>query len=605
MADEGQKGIISLFKNMNDLGTSVGFVERGFLKFHKKLTSSPVVKQAFQLANFTKNLQLVHQNTENMTEAEKEAHEEKLKGIPILTTMVALMTSFGGAAKLAQKGTEGTNKALFALGGSILFFIGLALTFAIVVGGMIAVFADLNSPLVNMIRDIPVVGELFNGLRIILTGEDGEGGVKGALGVVGIALIAASAAFLLFGGPVAIFIGTLIAVVGIFRLVKEKTDNFWLALTAGIAGGMAMLTLFMGFVAGFGSSLVTLVMLPITLILGGITLFWLSITGEANYWWGVLGALGVAIGVAVMYANGWVAAMAFLPAIAIGAGIAALILLIVRNWDTVKAFLGKVKDGLVAAWNGLLDFGSIIWDGFMSALNGLIGLVGTFFGFWAGVYGAIWSGITGAWGAVWGFIGGVIDSLMEAVSSIGTKIANKFKAGITWLKGIGGTIKDAAISALNFALSPIVEFWNNNIKGIIPKMTVPDWVPGLGGKSFGPFPGELKYYAEGGLVNSPTLGMIGEAGPEAVIPLRGGNVPVQITGRQSEAEMVKAIKELSQQVAANGNTFNINVDVSGVVAASDRAKAELAKDMAEAIFKQIMVSMPGSTGDNFRRAWYS
>ena len=199
---------------------------------------------------------------------------------------------------------------------------------------------------------------------------------------------------------------------------------------------------------------------------------------------------------------------------------------------------------------------------------------------------------------------GVIGT-MEGVSSIGTKIANKFRAGITWLKGIGGTIKDAAISALNFALSPIVEFWNANIKGIVPKMTVPKWVPGLSGKSFGPFPGELKYYAEGGLVNSPTLGMIGEAGPEAVIPLRGGSVPVQITGRQSEAEMVKAIKELSQQVAAHGNTFNINVDVSGVVATSEKAKEDLMKDISMAIMKDMATKVPSWVPGVGGRSWYS
>lgn len=34
----------------------------------------------------------------------------------------------------------------------------------------------------------------------------------------------------------------------------------------------------------------------------------------------------------------------------------------------------------------------------------------------------------------------------------------------------------------------------------------------------------------GGIVNSPTLALIGEAGPEAVIPLRDGSVPVQLQG---------------------------------------------------------------------------
>jgi hypothetical protein len=164
--------------------------------------------------------------------------------------------------------------------------------------------------------------------------------------------------------------------------------------------------------------------------------------------------------------------------------------------------------------------------------------------------------------------------------------------------------KDAILNAMRMVLNPISNFWNNNIAGMIPKMSIPDWIPGVGGKSFGPFPDELKMFAEGGMVNRPTLGMIGEAGPEAVIPLRGGQVPVQITGRQSEAEMVKAIKELAQIVATSGNTINITVDASGIMATSDRAKEELAREISEAISRDIQRSMSQSVIGT-ARSWFT
>jgi SLT domain-containing protein len=213
--------------------------------------------------------------------------------------------------------------------------------------------------------------------------------------------------------------------------------------------------------------------------------------------------------------------------------------------------------------------------------------------------------VVGLWNGFWSTLGGIKDAIVGFFVGIGTWIYNKFMAGVALVRRVKDMFKDAILNAMAMVLNPISTFWNNNIKGIVPKMTVPNWVPGLGGKSFGPSPDGLKMYAEGGLVNRPTLGMVGEAGPEAIIPLRSGNVPVQITGRQSEAEMVKAIKELSQQVATNGNTFNISVDASGVVAASDRAKAELAKELAEAVFKQIVSNIPGAVGDTASRAWYS
>jgi hypothetical protein len=59
------------------------------------------------------------------------------------------------------------------------------------------------------------------------------------------------------------------------------------------------------------------------------------------------------------------------------------------------------------------------------------------------------------------------------------------------------------------------------------RFNFPSWVPGLGGKSFGlniptippiSLP-RIPQLAEGGIVDRATLALIGEAGPEAVVPL--------------------------------------------------------------------------------------
>jgi hypothetical protein len=71
--------------------------------------------------------------------------------------------------------------------------------------------------------------------------------------------------------------------------------------------------------------------------------------------------------------------------------------------------------------------------------------------------------------------------------------------------------------------------------------TVPGWVPGIGGKGFD-VP-DIPMLAQGGIVTSPTLAMIGEAGPEAVIPLNraggmglGGNtITVNVNGGDPNA----------------------------------------------------------------------
>ena len=63
--------------------------------------------------------------------------------------------------------------------------------------------------------------------------------------------------------------------------------------------------------------------------------------------------------------------------------------------------------------------------------------------------------------------------------------------------------------------------------------SVPSWIPEFGGKEFGFNVPEIPKLAKGGIVTKPTLALVGEAGPEAVVPLgkRGGGMSnvVQVT----------------------------------------------------------------------------
>jgi hypothetical protein len=65
----------------------------------------------------------------------------------------------------------------------------------------------------------------------------------------------------------------------------------------------------------------------------------------------------------------------------------------------------------------------------------------------------------------------------------------------------------------------IADLWNNTLGKL--EISIPD-IPGLPGrgKTFG-IP-NIPKLANGGIVSSPTLALIGESGPEAVVPLSGG-----------------------------------------------------------------------------------
>jgi hypothetical protein len=61
---------------------------------------------------------------------------------------------------------------------------------------------------------------------------------------------------------------------------------------------------------------------------------------------------------------------------------------------------------------------------------------------------------------------------------------------------------------------------------------------------------DIPMFAEGGIVNEPTLGVFGEAGPEAVVPLNERNVPEMGDGDAEEIRKLREeIKELRKTIA--------------------------------------------------------
>jgi len=99
----------------------------------------------------------------------------------------------------------------------------------------------------------------------------------------------------------------------------------------------------------------------------------------------------------------------------------------------------------------------------------------------------------------------------------------------------------------------IATIWNNTIGKF--SFTVPSWVPGIGGKGFA-MP-DIPMLAAGGIVTGPTLAMIGEAGPEAVIPLDrmgqmgGGGTTVNINVNGGDPQSV--VNALRTYMRQNGS----------------------------------------------------
>jgi hypothetical protein len=110
---------------------------------------------------------------------------------------------------------------------------------------------------------------------------------------------------------------------------------------------------------------------------------------------------------------------------------------------------------------------------------------------------------------------------------------------VDYLKFVAGIYKEI--------FNGIAKAWNNTIGKL--SFDIPNWVPGLGGKGFS-VP-NIPMLADGGIVTGPTLALIGEAGPEAVVPLDrmgsmgGNNVTIHVNGGDPRA-VVDALRKYMQ-----------------------------------------------------------
>jgi len=148
------------------------------------------------------------------------------------------------------------------------------------------------------------------------------------------------------------------------------------------------------------------------------------------------------------------------------------------------------------------------------------------------------------------------DAFRDIVDAVFSAIKTGIKGGMdaitTYLSFVMGVYK--AI------FNGIAKLWNNTIGKL--SFSVPDWVPGLGGKGFD-VP-NIPMLANGGIVTSPTLAMIGEGnGPEAVIPLNrmnefgmggGMNVTVQAGLISTPDQMGQLIIEAIQRAQRRSGT---------------------------------------------------
>ena len=146
----------------------------------------------------------------------------------------------------------------------------------------------------------------------------------------------------------------------------------------------------------------------------------------------------------------------------------------------------------------------------------------------------------------------ILDLLISAWGDLFSKLWETLKTNFTEFAGkFGKGIGNALINAINGMLGFIQDFLNGPINAINGALGALNQIPGVNIGQLNTITiGRIPALAAGGLVTSPTTALIGEAGPEAVIPLRN-------TNSWAKAIATALSEEFASDELSGGRTVNI------------------------------------------------
>ena len=181
-----------------------------------------------------------------------------------------------------------------------------------------------------------------------------------------------------------------------------------------------------------------------------------------------------------------------------------------------------IVNGAIAAWTAITTAATVVQAAFNAvlALNpitliviGIIALVAALV-----IAYKKFEGFRNIVDSVFKFIGNAVSGSIELIKSYFTGVLGFYKA----------------------MFNGIASLWNNTFGKL--SFRIPSFVPGIGGKGFD-VP-NIPMLAEGGIISQATLAVVGESGPEAVIPLNrmgefgmggGGGVTINVQGGDPQA----------------------------------------------------------------------
>lgn len=230
-------------------------------------------------------------------------------------------------------------------------------------------------------------------------------------------------------------------------------------------------------------------------------------------------------------------------------------------WNNICGFVSTIWNMIVGVVTAYIDTMNAIISTIVNAIMTVISpivnwindnIIQPIANFFSGLWNGIVQGVSG-------FIQGVMNVISPITNWINSNIiqpVSRFFSGL-WngiVQGVNGlaagikTVFSSIVAIIKAPINAIIGGVNAVIRGL-NSIKVPDWVPGLGG-AHPNFP-TIPMLAKGGVVDSATMAIIGEAGKEAVMPLENNTGWItNLAGQLAERGGV-----------GGGNTINISVNV--------------------------------------------
>lgn len=239
-----------------------------------------------------------------------------------------------------------------------------------------------------------------------------------------------------------------------------------------------------------------------------------------------------------------------------------------QAWDAIVNIFTPIGSWFGQRWadvtSALANIGAWFTDMFQKAWTGLTNIFSKL-GSW---FGERWNDVTSALSKVASWFGDIFGKAFDAVKNAFSSIGDFFKGVWDTVKSIfvnagqmvGEAVGGAFKSAVNAVLGTIENVVNgfigmiNGVLGVVRNLPGLGWVGSVSTVS-------LPRLARGGIVDSPTIAMIGEAGKEAVVPLENTGF-IQTLGRVVSSAVVNAMAGVSPQSGFSGDG-DIVIQIAG------------------------------------------